>query len=75
MSVYNPDRVRASIYWIPVIDAFPDAESTVLVSIHGGDEPTWLGFTDGKEWFDACTGGELYGYVTHWAELPPAVEP
>ncbi len=75
MSVCNPDRVRVHITWIPVIDAFPDADMTVLVSIHGGDEPTWLAFTDGKRWFDACTGGELMGSVTHWAELPMAVEP
>lgn len=75
MSVCNPDRVKASITWIPTMDAFPDADMTVLVSISGGVEPTWLAYTDGKCWFDAGNDGELAGQVTHWSDLPAAVEP
>jgi hypothetical protein len=75
MIVMNPDRVKASIDWIPTLDRWPDADTTVLLSISGGDDPVWFGFHDGKEWLDVCTGGAIYGHVTHWAEFPNGVEP
>jgi hypothetical protein len=67
--------LTVEIRWIPVSDEYPDADATVLVSIDGGSEPVWLGWSDGKRWYDACDGDEFDGRVTHWAKLPLGVNP
>ena len=67
-------RIVTTITWVPVTDEFPDADMTVLASISGGDEPVWPVFTDGKDWYDACSGGLIEGTVTHWAEFPAGVK-
>lgn len=61
-----------TITWVSLRDAYPDDSTTVLVALddtHG--EPVWFAWTDGSDWFDASTGGQLSG-VTHWAEMPAA---
>ena len=67
--------VETSVRWIERGDAYPDADMTVLLAIEDDDTPVWLGFTDGSEWFDACTGERIAGRVTHWAELPMSPNP
>jgi hypothetical protein len=70
--------ITGTVSWHAARDEFPDAEQTVLVSMAGDgpdSDPVWIGFTDGKTWFDACTGAEFVGRVTHWAELPMQVQP
>lgn len=60
-----------TIRWVSVKDAFPDADTTVLMCNFGGSEPVWLGFTNGKDWreVDGCK----VAMPTHWAELPQGV--
>jgi uncharacterized protein DUF551 len=74
---HQSSGITASVRWISVRDEWPDAELTVLVAREGNDigEPVWLGYTDGETWFDACTGAEFAGRVTHWAELPMGPNP
>lgn len=67
--------VHGDVFWIDPRDEYPDADMTVLVAIVESDTPVWLGFTDGSEWFDACTGEQFAGRVTHWAELPASPKP
>lgn len=71
------ERLRALevIDWIAVTEKLPDADTTVLVSAPGADEPVWLGYYDGEDWY-ADTGAE-YGNdeeiaqpVTAWAQMP-----
>lgn len=72
--------ITVSLTWISVLDEFPDADQTVLVSLRDApgsedSDPTWIGFTDGKDWYDAATGSEFVGSVSHWAVLPMQVQP
>jgi hypothetical protein len=69
MSAFEP------VFWVEPSDEYPDADLTVLVAIEGADAPVWIGFTDGSAWFDAATGGEIVGRVTHWAEFPMSPNP
>jgi hypothetical protein len=54
-------------------DAPPDVDTTVMVFVPGSDEPVWLGYFDGEDWY--AVGGELYEgtieeKVTAWAPMP-----
>jgi hypothetical protein len=65
------NALETSVRWIEPSTEYPDADMTVLVAIEDDDGPdVWMGFTDGSVWFDACTGENFAGRVTHWAELP-----
>jgi Protein of unknown function (DUF551) len=59
-----------TVTWLPAAERLPDDETTVLITLVGGSEPTWLGFLLDGEWRDACTGDTFAGVVTHWAEMP-----
>lgn len=65
---------RETIVWCATGDV-PDAQETVLVTLDGDDEPTWMGFHDGDVWRDACTGAEFAGDVTSWSPMPAGFNP
>lgn len=63
------------VNWTAVKDRMPDAETTVLVFAPAADDPVWLGYYDGEDWY--CVDGAMYGNeeelparVTAWAEMP-----
>ena len=53
----------------------PDADTTVLIHCPDADEPVWLGWFDGENWYAVDSSGPLK--VTHWAPMPepPAAKP
>lgn len=77
-SLRCPKRVKAEaenrrpevIEWVnPTKDSMPDADTVVLMELHGDGEPTWLGTWDGQVWryVDADV---VTSTVTGWAHLP-----
>ena len=61
------------ITWLPVTDAMPDDDTTVLVYAPKSDEPVWLGYFDGADWVtvDGTPYDEDDGSVPiAWAPLP-----
>lgn len=63
-----------TIHWYSA-DAPPDVDTTVMIFAPGSDEPVWLGYFDGEDWFEI--GGAMYGnaeeladHVTAWAAMP-----
>ena len=69
--------IDVTVRWISVLDEYPSPDATVLVALDSDadGERTWLGYSNGKEWFDACTGGNFVARVTHWAERPTGPNP
>lgn len=67
------DRVRLSVDMIPTDDRFPEPVKPVLLSIKGWGRCV-AGYSTGKEWRYA-NGLPVEGIVTHWSDLPAAVEP
>ena len=63
----TPELLEA-VRWVPVDQDMPDQGMTVLVTLEGEGEPTWLGWHDGIGWCDVSTGGYFSGRVTGWAE-------
>lgn len=67
-------RQSESITWIPVADELPDSDQTVLLNMPGDDEPVWLGWWSGEEWYfvDATLADDCEGTprVTAWAHMP-----
>lgn len=62
------DQLRTeTVRWIAVTDRMPDDDTTVLVTLEGQGEPTWLGWWDGLGWCDVCTGEYFTGQVIAWA--------
>lgn len=59
-----------TVTWLPAAEHLPDEELTVLVTLAGSNEPTWMGFLLNGEWRDACNGDLFAGVVTHWADMP-----
>lgn len=53
-------------------DQPPDADTTVLLSLEGGDDPVWLGFWDGERWW-YVDGTPVLVRVVGWAHLPVGV--
>jgi hypothetical protein len=67
--------------WIPVERELPDALDPVIISIAVDEEfpesvQVWLGYYDGKEWFqfdgDRTDAEYLTTQVTGWMPLPRA---
>lgn len=63
------------VEWKAVGDELPDCGTTVLIYALLSDEPVWLGYYDGTDWF--AIGGEMYGNedeiperVMAWAPMP-----
>ena len=62
--------MNATIHWIPVTEALPDDELSVLLALSDGEvEP---GFHEAGEWFFLSAGSAEEGHVrlTHWAHYP-----
>lgn len=55
--------------WIAVSERLPDADLAVLIHVPDDDEPIWIGYHGGDQWYaaDAMPLGER---VAHWQELP-----
>lgn len=55
--------------WIKASDCLPDDDLEVLIFVPDDDEPVWIGYHGGDEWYsvDAMPLGQL---VTHWMDLP-----
>jgi len=63
------------ISWRAVAAEVPDADTTVLVCAPGADEPVWLGYYDGEDWYADTGAGygnedEIAAEVTAWAPIP-----
>lgn len=56
-----------AVRWTPITERMPDDDTTVLVTLEGQGEPTWLGWWDGLGWCDVCTGEYFTGQVIAWA--------
>jgi hypothetical protein len=56
-----------TITWNDACLKLPDSDSTVLISCPTADEPVWLGYHDGEDWF-AVDGGPAL--VVAWAKMP-----
>ena len=39
-----------TIHWRSASSDPPSDDTTVMISIHGGSEPVWLGYLDDGEW-------------------------
>lgn len=67
-------KAEAVVTWTKASFQMPDAETTVLMAIKGGDEPVCAGYWDGEEWLFlegmAVSDGGRNPKVTHWAHLP-----
>lgn len=63
------EETLASVRWIDRLTQYPDADETVLGFRPDTEEPVWPVFTDGSDWFDACTAMPISG-VTHWCRFP-----
>ena len=54
--------------WQPCVDGLPDSDSTVMIYTPDSNEPIWLGYHDGEQWWTIeqfpVTG------VTHWMDMP-----
>lgn len=53
--------------WIPIAEALPDDDLTVIVATPDSDEPVWIGYHDGEGWHFADS---MPAHVTHWRQLP-----
>ena len=60
-----------TITWRPVSEP-PDADLSVLIHSAEWDEPIWIGWFDGKRWYDASA---RVCQPTHWADLPEGPKP
>lgn len=61
-------RQRELIDWHDVTQQLPDADITVLICIPYSDEPVWLGWFDGTDWYEV--GGGAITDVVRWAHMP-----
>lgn len=59
-----------TLTWHDAAARLPDDDGTVLVSIRGGTEPTWLAWHADGAWHDASTGDQVHGEVVAWALTP-----
>lgn len=76
MSDHNtPPTMAEAITWHHAQMNPPDSDTTVMVSISGGTEPTWLGWQQAGVWHDATTGAPIDGQVVSWAEMPEGFFP
>ncbi len=64
-----------TITWRNALSDPPDSDTTVMVSITGGTEPTWLGWHEAGTWHDATTGAPIDGQVVSWADMPEGCFP
>jgi hypothetical protein len=58
--------------WIPVAQALPDDDATVL--IHLADGEVWTGFLDAGAW-RFVSGDRIDTPVLHWRPFPDAPKP
>jgi len=58
-----------TIVWRNAATAPPSDDTTVLISIHGGSEPVWLGYLDDGDWRQV-DGMPIDGAVVSWADVP-----
>ena len=56
------------IHWIPVDQALPDDDLTVLIADTESD--VTLGFIDGEDGWRYLDGGLVTVPITHWSDLP-----
>lgn len=63
--------VAELLAWHPVSDThLPDADLTVLMWVVDADLTAdwYAGWWDGEAWRDAASGGQVAGWVSHWAD-------
>jgi hypothetical protein len=70
--IHGPHPARQAPAWIPVSQALPDDDQTVLV--HMDDGEVWTGFLDAEVW-RFVSGDQIDGEVLHWAHFPAPPEP
>jgi hypothetical protein len=69
---YGSPFLRTEVLEWHTPDQPPDADTTVLLSLEGGDDPVWLGFWDGERWW-YVDGTPVLVRVVGWAHLPVGV--
>ncbi|WP_045223686.1 hypothetical protein [Methyloterricola oryzae] len=58
---------NSTIHWKKAVAEQPDSDTTVLVHHPDADEPTWLGYHDGEDWYYV---DGMPAKVQRWAHLP-----
>lgn len=65
-------RQQKSPAWIPVSEALPDDDATVLV--HMTDGEVWTGYLDAEVW-RFVSGDRIESPVLHWRPFPDPPKP
>lgn len=66
------DEARQAPAWIPVSQALPDDDGTVIV--HMDDGEIWSGYLDAQVWRFIC-GNRIEAKVLHWRPFPDPPRP
>lgn len=66
------DKARQATAWIPVSQALPDDDATVLV--HMADGEVWTGYLDAGSW-RFVSGDRIESPVLHWRPFPDPPNP
>jgi hypothetical protein len=69
MPTCDHDTLKRELVWVPVAEAMPDDEMTVLVASDAGEPDISLAWHADGEWRD-CGTAEIIGHVSHWMHLP-----
>jgi 8-oxo-dGTP diphosphatase len=59
--------LAAQNHWTACETSLPDSDQTVLVFLPDSNEPVWLGYHDGEQWWSI---DQFLIKVSHWMEMP-----